>query len=113
MNARDFFSVADYEAIKTARENQEIIKVFDTPFRRTVKVNGNTYTLTVVSGRYVGSDEYHMSVWHDFNHTGIYSRQIYGGTGGGLCCPHTKSFVTTLTESSSTHLIMKKNKQNN
>lgn len=83
MNARDFFSEADFQAIKTAREKQEIIKVMDTPFRRTVKTNGNIYTLTVVSGRYSGSNDYFMSCWHDFNHKSKSGgeRQVYGGTG--------------------------------
>ena len=83
MNARNFFSQSDFERLQKIRENQEIVRIMDTPFRRTVKVNGNVYTLSIVSGRYVGSGSYYMSCWHDFNHKSKTSgdRQIYGGTG--------------------------------
>lgn len=83
MNARDFFTVADFEELQKIKRNQQEIRITDTPFRRTVKVNGNVYTLTISSGRYVGDNSYFMSCWHDFSHKSKSGgdRQIYGGTG--------------------------------
>ena len=83
MNAKDFFSVADFENLQETKKNQTAISITNTPFRRTVKVNGNIYTLTVSSGRYVDDNSYFMSLWHDFSHKSKSggSRQIYGGTG--------------------------------
>jgi hypothetical protein len=83
MNAKDFFSVADFEKLQEIKKNEIAISVTNTLFRRTVKVNGNIYTLTVSSGRYVDDNSYFMSLWHDFSHKSISggSRQKYGGTG--------------------------------
>lgn len=83
MNAKDFFTVDDFENLLEIKKNQIAISITTTPFRRTVKVDGNIYTLTVSSGRYVDDNSYFMSLWHDFNYKSISggSRQIYGGTG--------------------------------
>ena len=83
MNAKDFFSVADFEKLREIKKNQIAISITNTPFRRTIKINGNIYTLTISSGRYVDDNSYFMSLQHDFSHKSISgeSRQIYGGTG--------------------------------
>ena len=84
MNAKDFFSKDVYEEIVNAYQNEQVISVVDTPFRKTIKTNGNVYSLAVSMSYYVPSvynGAFHITLFYDFNHKeGYGSRSQYGGT---------------------------------
>ena len=98
MNARDFFSASDFEKLLDIYQNKVIIDVLDTPFKKTIRVNGNTYSLLIYTGHYASSvfnGNFYVSCWYDFNHKGPYqSRDIYGGS----CSPNMRSYQDFLEQ---------------
>jgi hypothetical protein len=86
MNAKDFFSLNDYEKLLDIYQKQIVVSITDTPFRKTVKENGNTYSFAISTGHYVPTvfnGAYHITGFYDFNHQCKYqsqSRDVYGGT---------------------------------
>lgn len=79
MNATTFFTEQQFNNLKELIAKEETISSLDTPFRKLHEVNGNTYELTVLTGRYVNSNEYYFSIYEDHNFKGEYGRVIGGG----------------------------------
>jgi hypothetical protein len=84
MNAKDFFSESDYEKLLDIYRNEKIVDVLETPFKKTIRANGNTYSLLIYTDHYtpdVFGGAFFMSCFYDFNHKGPYqSRDIYGSS---------------------------------
>ena len=84
MNAKDFFSESDYEKLLDTYRNEKIVDVLETPFKKTIRANGNTYSLLIYTDHYtpdVFGGAFFMSCFYDFNHKGPYqSRDIYGSS---------------------------------
>ncbi len=79
MNATNFFTESQFNKLKELVAKEEIISLITTPFRKKHKVNGNTYELSISTGRYVGNNEYHVSIFEDYNFKSKYGRDIGGG----------------------------------
>lgn len=85
MNALSFFTREQFERIKEMAEREEILCPNGTPFRKAVKENGNTYEISIFTGRYTFPDaegDFYICGIYDFNHKSNISaeRQLYGGT---------------------------------
>jgi hypothetical protein len=79
MNAATFFTEQQFNKLKELVANEEIISLLTTPFRKQHKINGNTYELSISTGRYVSSNEYHVSIYESHNFQSEYCRNIGGG----------------------------------
>lgn len=80
MNARSFFSEQDFAELKSAWTEKRETGLFD--HEKTVKVNGNTYTLNPYVGQYVIEDRsFFASGMIQYNYMGKSGqRQLGGGT---------------------------------
>ena len=84
MNAKDFFSESVYEDVLKVYNHQEVVDVLESPFKKVVRANGNSYQLLIWSGHYhpsVFNGAYFLNCSYDFNHKGLYDgRYIYGSS---------------------------------
>lgn len=78
----DFFTEEQFNEIKQRIAKEEIFGITDTPFKKEVRINGNTYKLEVhASVNYEG--KYYVSGLHDYNFKSTYltdGRDVGGGT---------------------------------
>ncbi len=79
MNATTFFTEQQFIQLRELVAKEEIISIFTTPFRSKHKINGNTYELSISTGRYVSNNEYHITIFEDHNCQSQYGRNIGGG----------------------------------
>lgn len=79
MNATDFFTQDMFHALKQDIQDQKRLTPWETPYQKKLKVKGNTYHLSIVTGNYsVGNKEFYVSFWEDHN----YSRNGHRDQGG-------------------------------
>lgn len=101
MNAKNFFTESDYEKLVDIYQNEKIVDILDTPFRKTVRVNGNSYSMLIYTSHYspgVFNGAFFMSCCYDFNHKGPYqSRDIYGSS-IKPCMTSYKGFLNSLNQ---------------
>lgn len=98
MNAQTFFSESTFLSIQKDFQAQ---KPFDcTKYRKAVKVNGNTYTLSPhASFLQVGDYSYFCTCWYDYNYKGKYEgREIGGGSGPSIICSTYEEFCERLNQ---------------
>lgn len=79
MNATTFFTEQQFNKLKELAAKEEIISILTTPFRKKHKINGNSYELSISTGRYRGNNKYHVTLFEDHNFQCEYGRDIGGG----------------------------------
>ena len=75
MNGYDFFTNEDFDRYVLAIKNETQIEWE----KHEIKINGNTYSIDVHTGRYVDDDQYFISFFVNYNYKNEYGRSIGGG----------------------------------
>lgn len=86
MNATKFFTEETFNRIKADIKQEKILEPYDNPYRKTLKINGNTYELMVCTGRYTYEEakgQYYTSLWDSYSYKDNYGSRSIGGSAGG------------------------------
>ena len=79
MNCTTFFPETMFHQLRQDVSSKKVVSITNSPYRKKIKVNGNTYELSISTGHYLVSGEYYVSGWVDHAYTNLYGHRDIGG----------------------------------
>lgn len=99
MNASTFFTEDMYNRLKRDIQAKKVIPYTETPYKKEIKIKGNTYKVEITTGHYVVDDKaYYVSCWEDHNFMKDGHRDQGGGNGIKVILDSYSAFLAGINE---------------
>ncbi len=99
MNASTFFTEDMFNRLKKDIQSKKVVPLTITPYKKEVKIKGNSYKLAISTGHYVVDDKaYYVSGWEDHNFTENGHRNQGGGNGIKIILDSYQAFLAGINK---------------